>query len=379
VRKICIVISQLGGGGAERVVASMANYWAGKGWDISIASLADDTQPPAYELNPRIGYTALGVAHRETNSVWNPMNFLRLWRLRKAIAETSPDVVISHIDKVNIAVLIATIGLRIPIVVTEHIDPLVCPLDKVWHTLRRLTYPLAERIVVLTQRSVECFPERMRGRVEVIPNAVVLRIPNRVEQMERGFTGHTIVGMGRLCPQKGFDLLLQAFSLVEDRHPQWTVTIIGEGPDRAELEALRDELGLTGRVSFPGWMDQPHAFLMEADLFVMPSRFEGFPLALCEAMACGLPVIASDCRTGPREIVQDDTSGVLVPPEDVDALARAMDRLMSNETEREKLGTSAAKVRESLSLEAVMGMWENLLDDVPSRAAGSSRLPGTGS
>jgi glycosyltransferase involved in cell wall biosynthesis len=170
--------------------------------------------------------------------------------------------------------------------------------------------------------------------------------------------------MGRLVKQKGFDFLLQAFARCKDIHPEWSLVILGEGEERNDLESMREALGLEGRVEFRGRVKEPATILRQADLFVMSSRFEGFPLALIEAMACGLPVISTDCPTGPSEIIRNEIDGLLITPNNVEVLANAMDRLMANQSERNILGARAVGVVERFGVEQVMNMWDHLIDEV---------------
>jgi glycosyltransferase involved in cell wall biosynthesis len=169
----------------------------------------------------------------------------------------------------------------------------------------------------------------------------------------------TIVAMGRMRHQKGFDLLLKAFASCSN--PEWRLVIFGEGQERKGFELLIRELGLEGKVFMPGVVKDSMSLLKQADLFVMSSRFEGFPNALLEAMACGLPVISFDCPSGPGEIIRNGVDGLLVAPEDVNAMADAMKRLMADGEERKRLGTRAIEVLDRFGIEKVMKKWEELL------------------
>lgn len=362
--RLTLVISSLFAGGAERVMSVMANYWAAKGWKITLLTFDDGKIPPFYDLDCHVHHIRLGIA-RESQSllvgIWN--NLKRIQVLRAAIAESNPDAVISFIDKVNVITLLAKLGLNIPVVVSERTDPKMSIAGTAWERLREWTYPGAERIVVQSKGAQDYFSPKLQARIYIIPNPVLLPEIG-VSTTKGALIKPSLIAMGRFSEEKCFNLLLKAFAKLQNSHPQWTLTILGEGGLRTELEALRDQLGLSNRVHLPGRVKNIYEFLKQADIFVMSSRFEGFPNALCEAMACGLPVISTDCPSGPREIIRDGVDGILVKNQDVDALAAAMKRLMSDEAERQRLASRAKDVTDRFSLDKVMGMWENLVDQV---------------
>jgi glycosyltransferase involved in cell wall biosynthesis len=292
----------------------------------------------------------------------------RIWILRRAIRHSAPDCVLSTMVSPNVLTLIAARGLHIPVIVSERIDPFLYSLSKAWIVLRLWQYRQARQVIVQSASYKEYFPPAIQQRAHAIPNPVILPCQAEAPEQEKPVSTHApiIVAVGRLAHQKGFDLLLRAFASVVSDHPDWSLTIWGEGTERASLEALCDELGLKGRVQLPGITPNPFEKLQQADLFVLPSRFEGFPNVLAEAMACGLPAIAFDCSAGVRDIIRDGVDGVLVPPEDVQALASAMDKLMDDGQERQRLAARAPEVLERFGLEKVMGMWEQVITQATS-------------
>lgn len=359
-----LIIHSLTSGGAERVISTMANYWAAKGWQINLLTFDDGTEPPFYDLDAQISHIHLGIARYSANPIiglWN--NLTRIQGLRTAIINSKPNVVISFMHKTNEIVLLATRGLNLPVIVSERNDPARPTISKVWTKLRQWTYPFADRIVVQTKRAGNYFSSKLQERIIVIPNPVLLPLDEK-EVANKLLGECSLIAIGRLVPQKGFDLLLEAMAKLKDRYPEWTLTILGEGELRAQLECLCNELGIGDRVHLLGRVKNPYEFLKQADIFIMSSRFEGFPNALCEAMAYGLAVISTDCPNGPREIIRDGVDGKLVPNEDVSALATAMERLMSDRKERQSLGARAKEVTQRFGLEKVMALWESLISEV---------------
>jgi GalNAc-alpha-(1->4)-GalNAc-alpha-(1->3)-diNAcBac-PP-undecaprenol alpha-1,4-N-acetyl-D-galactosaminyltransferase len=369
--RLALVTASLGRGGAERVLSVLANAWVEQGKDVTMCVLNRDDEA-AYPLRAAIKVRNLRLpSDRSKNAFQAAARTLKkVLVLRSAIASLKPDVIVSFMDYANILTLLATRRLGIPVIVSERIDPSLYKIGSMWEFLRRRTYPAASAVVCQTQATLQRFQQKMPLRGCVIPNPVVMpyltRSRSAQDQPERTYS---IVAMGRLVPQKGFDLLINAFSQISERHSEWVLKIAGSGPLQQELQQQAAKLNLKHRVILTGALEDPFALLTAADLFVLSSRFEGFPNALCEAMACGLPVISFDCPAGPREIIRDGVDGLLVDPENVGALAEAMDTLMTNPAERARLASRAIEIASRFSKADVLKMWDELFCNVLSSRA----------
>jgi len=359
---LTLVIGRLQPGGAERVLSTMANYWAAKGWPITMISLTHPEEDPYYRLHPAVtlrrldlSWTSMNVAQRFVH------NYRGVMTLRGVFRELRPDAVISFIDMTNVFTIVVSKLAGIPAIVSERVDLAHYSIPWGWSLLRRLTYPFARRIVVQCEAIRYSLPFHVRGRAVVIPNPV--QVPS-ITHIESQSDSIIILGMGRLAPQKGFDLLIRAFAQVVTNAPSAQLQIWGQGPMLAELQALCAQLGVSGKVRFPGLTAEPASVMAQADMFVLSSRFEGFPNVLLEAMAVGLPVIAFDCPSGPRDIVTNERDGLLITPQDVNSLAAAMLRLIGDRALSRRLGKAAADVRLRFSVETVMSRWEKELHAV---------------
>jgi GalNAc-alpha-(1->4)-GalNAc-alpha-(1->3)-diNAcBac-PP-undecaprenol alpha-1,4-N-acetyl-D-galactosaminyltransferase len=364
--KLTLVISSLERGGAERIISVLAGAWAERGEQVTLLTF-DDAEAPAYPLHPRVALKSLHVANEFARNPFHALyrNVRRIRLLRRLIRQSRPDAVISFLDFPNIVTLLATRCLGVPVIVSERANPAYDDLKMIWKVLRRFTYPWAAALVCQTNAMVALLQQKIKVAGYAIPNAVELPATGNAGAPKGGAANsRTAIAMGRLVPQKGFDLLLQAFALLARRHPEWSLTVLGKGPLKGRLEAQAASLGLKNRVSFVGAVSDPFPVLRAADLFVFSSRFEGFGNALAEAMACGLPVISFDCPAGPSDIIRQGVDGVLVPAEDIAGLANAMDHLMSDAAERERLAHRAPEVLTRFSLERVLTMWDTLFDDV---------------
>ena len=354
------------GGGAERVAALLCNYWAEHGDDVTLMPTFSGRGKCLYPLDERVRlvYLADRVGSR-SRSVYNMVR--RFMALRKSIRESRPDVIVSFLTQVNVAALLASWGLRIPVVVSERTYPPALLLSVGLGLLRKVAYPWAASVVVQTGRGLQwlegCCPSA-HGRI--IPNPVIYPLPcgEPVVSSTSVVAGNkrVVLAVGRFGREKGFDQLLMAFGSLASQNHEWDLIILGDGSERENLEQLRGRLGLKGRVHLPGRVGNPGDWYVRADLYVMSSRFEGFPNTLLEAMAHGLPVVSFDCETGPADIIRHGIDGFLVPPsEGVEGLAWAMDTLMRDENMRQRMGKEAIAVRDRFSAQRIMAEWEEVL------------------
>jgi glycosyltransferase involved in cell wall biosynthesis len=277
----------------------------------------------------------------------------------------SPDVIISHTAQTNVLSSLAAAGTKRKLILVEHSNPSRNAGSIWWKLLRRLTYPLANKLVSVSRGVNQFFNWLPESRKSVIHNPLSDDcLPSRSVTVS---DVNQVVAMGRLVPVKGFDRLLTAFRLASEQAPNWRLVIIGEGELRPELEETIERYGLADKVQLMGLVRNPFEVMRQSQFFVMSSRSEGFPYALLEAMACGLPAIAMDCSTGPREIIRDNIDGIIVPEGDVASLATAMRRLMTDQAERRRLAAQALQVRDKFSADKIVQHWEELFAEILER------------
>jgi glycosyltransferase involved in cell wall biosynthesis len=357
--RLTMVLPAVGAGGAERVMTTLANAWATRGRQVHLLTFDDGSQPAFYPLHAAVTHEPLGLARQSRTLIQGLIRNVHRQRvLRAAVRRSQPDVVLSFLDQVNVITLLATEGLGLPVVVSERSDPRMKPIGRAaWTALRRWLYPRAGCVVVQTRGALAYFLPALRRSARVIPNPVLP--PPALASPPGDRVGKLIVSLGRLSEEKQLDQLLHAFATVAGRRSEWRLEIWGDGPEREPLEKLRQRMGMADRIALRGATQDPYVVLREADLFALTSRYEGFPNALCEALACGVPAVSYACPSGPGEILRHGVDGLLVPAGDTTAFAAALAGLMDDLDRRRGMAAHAPEVVERFSLDRVLALWED--------------------
>jgi glycosyltransferase involved in cell wall biosynthesis len=278
---------------------------------------------------------------------------------RKIIRQNFPDIILSFMDRTNCLVLLSTIGINVPVIVSERVDPRMIKPGLLYEWLRNRLYPRAKALVTLGSEQANWFKPIARQTVT---------IPNPVFPCET--SGQFInkkkiaLAVGRLVKQKGFDLLIKGFFRIAKAYPDWRLIILGEGPERKNLENLVNQYGIGEQVKLPGVTLNIQEFYGKAAFLVLSSRFEGFPNVVTESLACGCPVVVTDCVDSIKDIVTHEHNGLIVPPEDKNALEMAMAKMMRDNELRSLLAKNARKSVAKFHISRITKMWEDLFNEV---------------
>lgn len=348
--KVLIIQGGFGAGGAEKIVAILAAHRAERGDEVHVAGLTMPDGGSYFEYPESV---RLHVAQS------NGGQMDRFRHIRKVITEVRPDVIVTFLTKINVLTLLATLDRAVPVIISERNNPIAQSAHPIWRHAQNLLARRARVVVMQTQRAAEDLPRAVQRKARVIANPCAMP-PGAREHLGTGTAN--LVAVGRLDRQKGFDLLLRAMPAILKGNPDARLTIFGDGPERRKLEQMRDQAGLGDVVSLPGSSPVPGAWMDGADILVFPSRYEGFPNVLAEATVTGLPVVSYDCPYGPRELIRPEENGLLVPPEDVDALAEAVLRLSRSPDLLQKMRDEDMESRVWLAPDNILAEWDETID-----------------
>lgn len=341
--------------GIERMTVELANLLCGD-YEVKIVVIDPfDYESCPYTIDRRVKVESLNASFCKQLLSIAGLNIPLVKLLRNLIKIEKPDVIISVATPMARIVAPAIVGKKIRHITWEHFN--INAGSRVGAVYKALIPWLVDATVVLTQADAEAFRRMKSPRIKVIPNFTSIgeNKPSRCDSQ-------TVIAVGRHAPQKGFDMLIRAWAKTDA--PGWTLKIVGSGVDREANEALAREMNLGDRIEFKDATPQIAEEFRQASCFVLSSRFEGLVLVLIEAKMMGLPSICFDCPNSPREVVRDGVDGVLVAPEDIDALAQAMSKQLADPVRLKKMGSEARlDAQQRYSPKAIKQTWIQLIEN----------------
>lgn len=346
---VTFVVSALHGGGAERVIATLANYMAGRDDNVTILMTAGDEV--VYRLEENIRLISIGQA-----SGGNPLvQVKRLAAMRQYFKAHRQSHIVSFSTTINLFTIIASLGMGMDVIVSERNDP-----NRFHHKwLRNMIYEMGDRFVFQTEEAAKCFSKAIRKRSSVIPNPIRTGLP----KVYTGEREKKIAAVGRLEPQKNHRLLLEAFAGFHERFPEYTLHIYGKGKLEQELKSFASELHIESHVVWEGFREDILERIRTYSMYVLSSDYEGISNSLMEAMALGLPCISTDCPIGGSALcIQDGENGRLTPIGDGRALQDAMEWIAQDDSRAEAMGQRAAGIRERFSEEKICELWRSFIE-----------------
>lgn len=359
-KKIAFYIGSLDKGGAERVIVNLAEYFYSQDYEVYVVTKLKEKDE--YSLSPAITRIIADITREEeTNSRLGNL-YARIRKLRNVWKTIKPDIIVSFIRKNNVMAIASSRFLKIPVVVSVRSDPKRELQGRVMKNLSLLLFHFADGIVLQTSQARDFFPNSLQKKSVILPNSinpVFLNIEKVTEKSKE------IVAVGRIDKNKNQKMLIDAFSEIAEEYPDWCVRLYGDGEETSLLKEFVKEKGLQEQVFFMGQISNVAERIREASIFVLPSKCEGMPNALIEAMTLGVAVISTDCPCGgPADLIKDGKNGILIPVDDQNALKEALVRLMEDTVYRHKLARNAERITEKLHPDIVNLQWKEYLGTI---------------
>lgn len=347
-KKVIFVVASMAGGGAERVIAILANQFVQHGIEVSIMMTAGEDV--VYQLDQRIKLISIGGKTGGSMKA----RFARIKKMRSYFKENSPAVAVVFGLGASFYAVMANMFLKNKMIISERNDPNACTHPH----LRNVVYSQADYMVYQTEMARDEFPKYLRKHAAVIANPVSRDLPKRWE----GKREKKIVAVGRLEKQKNYEMMLTAFSEFYAKHPEYQLHIYGKGYLETSLKEMADNLQISEGVVWEGFCRNVWQQIGDAAMYILSSDFEGISNSMLEALGLGLPVISTDCPIGgSRMCIQTRENGILVPVGDSRAMAQAMCEIAENEKFAKKIGDNAYKIRERFSEENISRQWLELV------------------
>lgn len=358
--KLAFYIGSLDKGGAERVFVNLAEYFRNKGYQIVMVTQYRKAEE--YELADGIKRVISDIMPQETTSSRLINFYRRVRKLHRIWKEEAPDLVLSCVGKNNFMAIVTTMFTKTKPVVSVVGEAKEEYPNRLMRFLANLLFPYASGVILQTERSRSFFSEKISRTAVILPNSLN---PLFLRKRFQGEREKRIVSVGRLDSNKNHEMMIRAFASLADRYPEYTLTIYGEGELREVLQKLIGSLDLENRVFLPGVIPDVADKIEKAAVFLLVSYSEGISNALIEAMALGLPVIATDVPSGgTQELIRHGENGWIIPTGDESALEIALDTLLSDRELTEKLGKEAHRIQERLAPDKVNEQWRKYFEKI---------------
>ena len=348
--KISFFIGGMQRGGAERVISILANDYCARGWDVDIVLLLQNAVE--YDLDSRI--RIVNITKKAGGYLKNAPRWLS--GIRKYLKERKPDRVVSFVGRINALVLTASVGMKLPIIISERNDPKQDGRGAFMQWYCNRIYHRAKVIVYQNEHEKSCFSKSLEKKGCIIPNPVSVAV-------EKAGSSMTVATAGRLIEQKNQKVLVSAMAQVHNTYPDVKCRIYGEGPLRRHLQAQIEELGMQDVVTLEGNVKDIHQQLADCGIFALTSNFEGLSNALIEAMMVGLACITTD-YPGARELITNGENGLVVPMNDADALAEAIIKLIENNNGcADTLAQQGKAFADRFRADVVLNQWHTVIEE----------------
>ena len=359
-KKIAFYIGSLRKGGAERVFVNLADYFQKEGYRVLMVTQYQKEEE--YDLPDGVERILSDIGEEKVSPSRVVNFFRRLNKLHVIWKEHKPDLVLSCIGKNNFMAVVTTMGTKTRAVVSVVGEAKEEYPSKGMRMLADFLFSRAAGVILQTERSRSFFCKKAGAKAVILPNSLN---PVFIRPRYEGVREKRIVSVGRMDANKNHEMQLRAFAALKDKYPEYTLVIYGDGELRPHIEETAAALGIKERVELPGVVQDVAARIGRASLFLLTSYSEGVSNALIEALALGLPVIATDVPSGgTEELMEDDVNGLIIPAGEQAALERAMDRLLGDPACADRLGREAARIQQKLAPERVNPLWKAYFEEL---------------
>ena len=359
-KTIAFYISSMRKGGAERVIANLAEYFDKKGYHVILVTT--HRMSVEYEV-PSSVKRIISEPLEEELKGGRIHNFtVRFRKLRGIWKNEAPDVIVSFIGKNNLMAILTSFGLKIPVAVSVRGEPNEEYYSKVLRLAAKYLFRFADGVILQTKACMEFFPKAVRKKAVILKNPMN---PIFFREPYQGEREKTIVSVGRVDENKNHEMLIRAFAQIADEFPEYQLIIYGDGDERARLIDLTKKMNLQHRISLPGSVDNVVDAIYKTGVFVLSSNTEGMPNTLIEAMLLGVPVISTDCPCGgPRELIDHEVNGLLTPVGDENKMKENLQILLKDLQLAKRISEKLRETVDIYKTEVVCGQWEDFLGEL---------------